>query len=493
MELTPAPRRARLAAPTALIAGLALAPAAAASQDDAATLAPPPTYLPQGDTLWYERTGPYRVYWVRGADSVGWEGDDAAVEAHVWRAAAGDSLLGVLHRLAPGPERTIDVDTVLVDASGALRAVRGTGASWYALRDLLPPLPREPGALEAGRTWVDTLTATWSDAFGEHTYALTRAVEVWEVADSLGTRVARFRAEGMAELRITLPLDAAATVVAMLDVRGPVEETYRVDLSAGRVLARAWSARLEGDGEIRVEGDPPERLPAGMIARGTLASIGPDRARLLARPLPGADTTWATSFEDGREALHTSATAEGRTVGGHALAGGVVSTVELRLERDRLGEVRWLRTAPGQPSREVHLGSPSGGMGVGAIVPPLEVEGLGYWIPGHEELLVPLAVALPVDSVGRRVAVWSVPDERWVEADLLLLERDGVVLAVFTFDRPLPVLSLLVEDGRILYVERGTDGERGPLPGTPQRDYVDDLVRSFLEARPPPPLPDRRS
>ncbi|HSM36849.1 MAG TPA: hypothetical protein VK837_10670 [Longimicrobiales bacterium] len=470
-------------------------PVPAHAQDTAAGPTPPPAYRAQRDTLWYERSAPYRLYWLRGADSIGWAGDDASVEAHVWGPARGDSLLGSVVRHALGPDRTVSVDSVVVDRGGALLGFRGAAAGRYDLRDPLPPLPTGAGPVEPGRTWVDTMVAAWTDAAGDHAYSLTRRVEVWQVTDTLGARVARLRAEGTARLRTAIPLDDLGSARATLDVRGPVEETYRVDLTAGRLLSRAWNARLEGTGEIRVPGERTETLPAGMTASVTLSAIGPDRALALARPLVGADTTWAVSFEDGRETLHTSTITEDSIVGGQARAGGVVSTVELVDAGVGMGRLRWLRTAPGQPVREIRLGAPASAADGGAVAPPppLEVAGLGYWVPGHEELLVPLAAALPIDSVGRRIAVWSVPDEAWVEGDALLLERGQVVLAVFTFDRPLPVLSLLIERGELLYVERGTEGERGPLPGTPQRDYVDELVRAFTADRPPPPPRDRRS
>jgi hypothetical protein len=484
--LSAGPRLGLALVAAALTVGVGPAPLHA-QEGDAAPPAPP-AYRAQRDTLWYERSAPYRLYWLRGGDSIGWDGDDASVDAHVWGPARGDSLLGSLIRRALGPDRTVSVDSVVVDRGGALLRFHGLGAGRYDLRDPLPPLPTDSGPVEPGRTWVDTMVATWTDATGDHAYALTRRVEVWQVDDSLGVRVARLRAEGTARLRTAIPLDDLGSARATLDVRGPVEETYRVDLTAGRLLSRAWSARLEGTGEIRIPGERTETLPAGMIASATLSAIGPDRALALARPLVGADTTWAVSFEDGRETLHTSTITEDSIVGGQARAGGVVSTVELVDAGVGMGRLRWLRTAPGQPVREIRLGAPAS-----APPPPVEVAGLGYWVPGHEELLVPLAAAMPVDSVGRRVAVWSVPDEAWVEGDVLLLERGEVVLAVFTFDRPLPVLSLLIERGELLYVERGTEGERGPLPGTPQRDYVDELVRAFTADRPPRPPADRRS
>lgn len=468
--------------------------ARAAAQEPPGQAPPPATeYRAPADTVWYERTRPHHVYWLRGADTLGWHGVEAAVEAHVWTRSARDTLAGTVLRVTLDADRRIEEDSVVAAPSGRVRSIRGPGAGSPWSRDLLPPLPADGRAVAAGDAWSDTLATAWSDAAGHHRFDLVRRLEVWAIEPGTPGRVARIRAEGDVVLHTAFVLEGLDPVVTTVAVRGPVEETFRVDLDAGILVSRDWSMRLEGTGTIGAPGGAGETLPAGLAASGALRRIDAERAGVLTRALPGGDTTYATVFEDARETLHTAELGDGRIEGGRAGDGGEVSTVELLRPGTERASLRWLLSAPGQPVHEVRVGSDMDAT-AGPSPAPAGLDGRAFWIPGHEELLVPLALTLPLDSVARRVAVWSVPDRAWIEGDALLLELDGVTLAVFTFDPPLPVLSLLVdEDGRLLYVERGSEGERAPPAGTPARDRVDELVAAFTAIRPRPPPRGQRS
>lgn len=475
---------------------LAAAPGSARAAAQEPTEPPPSPateYRAPADTVWYERTRPHHVYWLRGADTLGWRGVEAAVEAHVWTRPAPDKLAGTVLRTALDSQRGVEEDTIVAAPWGRVRSIRGPGAGSPWPRDLLPPLPVDGRAVAAGDAWSDTLAAAWSDQAGHHRFDLARRLEVWAIEPGAAGRVARIRAEGEVLLHTAFVLEGLDSVVTTVALRGPVEETFRVDLDAGVLLSRDWSMRLDGTGTIGTPDSAGEALPAGLAASGTLRRIDGERAAVLARPLPGTDTTYATVFEDARVTLHTAEIRGGRIDGGRAGEGGDVSTVELLRPGTERASLRWLRSAPGEPVGEVRVGAWPGGA-EGTSPAPEGVDGRAFWIPGHEELLVPLALTLPLDSVARRVAVWSVPERAWIEGDALLLELEGVTLAVFTFDPPLPVLSLLVdEDGRLLYVERGSEGERAPPAGTPARDRVDELVEAFTAIRPRPPPRGQRS
>lgn len=486
LRAVPAVAVALATAPTSARAVAAQEPAGRAPSTRAEYRAP-------ADTVWYERIRPHRVYWLRGADSLGWRGVEASVEAHVWSSVAADTLTGTVLRIALDADRGVEEDTVTAMSWGRVRSIRGAGAGSPWSRDLLPPLPEDGRDIAPGDAWSDTLATAWSDAAGDHRFDVVRRLEVWAIEPGAPGRVARIRAEGDVVLHTTFVLEGLDPVLTTVALRGPVEETLRVDLDAGILLSRDWSMRLEGTGTIGVPDSAGETLPAGLVASGTLRRIDGERAGVLARALPGADTTYATVFEDGRVTLHTMGIEPGRIEGGRAGDGGDVSTVELLRPGTERASLRWLRSAPGEPVGEVRVGAWPG-VTEGTSPAPEDIDGRAFWIPGHEELLVPLALTLPLDSVARRVAVWNVPDREWIEGDAFLLELEGVTLAVFTFDPPLPVLSLLVEeDGRLLYVERGSEGERAPPPGTPARDRVDELVAGFTAIRPRPPPRGRRS
>ncbi|MEN8373943.1 MAG: hypothetical protein ABFS34_00685 [Gemmatimonadota bacterium] len=470
----------------------------AAAQEAEPASNPSAAYLPQADTLWYEKTNPFRLYWVRGADTLGWSGDNAAVEAHVWTRAPPAALSGIVAQHALDAAREVKEDTFLVAPTGRVLSINGPGAGPDGRWDLLPPLPGDTSALVPGAVWRDSLSQTWEDEHGSHRYAVTRRLEVWEVSDSLGGRIARIRSEGEVDYRDAFLVDSALGLVTTMAVSGPVEETFLVDVAAGRMVSRSWSMRLLGSGTIRAPGEPTETLPAGLISRQTLRLTSADRAALLARPLPGRDTTFALSFADGRSALHTAATADSLIVGGQALTGGRVSTVELRLSGAVPEQIVWRMSAPLEATREVILTVAEGAIAdeVGApLVPPPSVAVWGFWLEGHEELLTPLAFTLPVDSVSRRFAVWDLANEGWLEGEALILDLEGSMLAVFAFDGPLPVLSVLVSPGgELLYAERGTEGERAPPPGGEKRAMVEELLRRFTDRQEvEPAAPGRRS
>ncbi len=356
------------------------------------------------------------------------------------------------------------------------------------------PLPEGPGALAPGDRWADTLTLTWSDDRGDHRYAVARALEVWDVRDSLGIRVVRVRSEAEVALRAAFVVDSLSGVTTTLDVRGPAEETFLFDRTRGRLLQRTWSMHLRGTGTVRVPGESVDTLPAGLVSEFRMTAATPERARMLARPLVGRDTTYAVSFGDASVVTHTASVAPTRVVGAWSAPSGVVSTVRLALERGVPTRLTWLRTAPLSPDRALTLvASEAGPLGAGARPDPSRP--WAFWADGHEELLVPLTLSLPADSVPRPVALWAVERDRWLEGEALVLEVEGHTLCVVTLDELEPILSVLVApDGELLYAERGTEAERAPAPGTEKRDFVEGLIRRFTERQDEPSHdPGRRS
>ena len=71
--------RIALAIPVATLSLAALAPAAPAQSRPVAR------YLVAPDTLRYELDNPYRMYWMRGADTLGDPRHEHSVETHQWR------------------------------------------------------------------------------------------------------------------------------------------------------------------------------------------------------------------------------------------------------------------------------------------------------------------------------------------------------------------------------------------------------------------------
>lgn len=454
-------------------------------------------YAVQPDTLWYESENPFRLYWVRGADSLGWSGANSGAQAHVW-SGRGDTLRVEVTEFALDAAREEAADTFAVSSSGRVLGIDGPGARPDGRWDLLLRLPEDGRQLVPGATWSDTLARSWSDEHGDHLYSVTRTLEVWEVLDSIGARLARVHSEAEVAMRVAFVVDSTTSVVTTMDVRGPAEETFLFDLSGGRLVERTSAMHLRGTGTIDVPGEALDTLPAGLMSELTLTASTPERARRLARPLPGADTTYAQSFVDESIVTHTAGVGPEGIVGGWAAQTGEVSSVALSLEGAAPTRLSWLLTAPLRRDLEVQVRASRSGprSASGDVVPPPEpAEAWAFWVDGHEELLVPMALTLPVDSVPRAVALWDVEAADWLEAEALVLELEGHTLCVVTRSDDLPVLSVLVSsEGELLYAERGAQGERAPLEGSAKRDLVEGLIRRFTDRRDQPARdPGRRS
>ncbi len=454
-------------------------------RDSVAPREPAPAYAVQPDTLWYESANPFRLYWVRGQDSLGWGGANAGAEAHVWSERA-DTLRVEVTEFTLDAARREDADTFAVSRAGRVLDIRGPGARPDGRWDLLLPLP-DDGRLVAGATWRDSLARTWSDEHGAHLYSVARSLEVREVLDTVGARLARVHAESEVALRSAFVVDSASSVVTTIDVRGPAQETFLFDLAAGRLVERTWAMHLRGSGTIDVPGEAVDTVPAGLISEFTLAASTPERVRRLARPLPGADTTYTVSYLDEAVVTHTAGITPDGVVGGWAAPSGEVSSGPLTLDWPTPTRLSWLLTEPLQPDLGVDLlAAPSGPKNTAGDVahPPDAAEAWAFWLDGHEELLVPMALTLPVDSVPRMVALWDVEAARWLEAEALVLDLEGHTLCVVTPRQELPVVSIIVApDGELLYAELGAEAERAPAAGTAKRDFVEGLIRRFTGGR----------
>ena len=493
------PRAAVVRAASACALGACLLPAggSALQEPPASPAGPSAAYEVQPDTLWYESRNPFRLYWVRGADSLGWGGENSGAEAHLW-VAGSDTLRLELTRFALDALREVTEDTFVVSRFGKVLEIHGPGARPDGRWDLLLPLPVDARPLVPGATWRDSLVRTWSDERGDHLYSVVRSLEVWEVADSAGERLARVRSEGEAAMRAAFVVDSATRLVTTLDVRGPIEETFQFDLASGRLVERTWAMHLRGTGVLEVPGEAVDTLPAGLVSEHTLTRSSPERVRSLARPLPGRDTTYAVRFGDASVVAHTAGIAPKLVEGAWADPNGEVSSVTLTLDDGAPVRLSRLLTAPLRPIVEVEVRASAAGPydDAGAIIEaPAAAEAWAFWVDGHEELLVPMALSLSADSLARPVALWDIEAGRWLEGEGLVLDLEGHTLCVITLEGEFPVLSVLVApDGELLYAERGSQGERAPLAGSAKRNLVEGLIRRFTDRQGPAQRdPGRRS
>jgi hypothetical protein len=164
----------------ALLALLAAAPAAAQAR-----------YLPQADTLYYESLNPYRMYFVRGGDTLGPSVRSFSVQRQVWR-ASGDGLR-VDQRLdnlqVHGSVRS---EVFELTPRGVVRSIDGVRDPAKGQLHLVLRLPAD-GDLRPGRVWHDTIDHVVPGPGGDYAYQAVRALRVERMADTLGGRMAVVR------------------------------------------------------------------------------------------------------------------------------------------------------------------------------------------------------------------------------------------------------------------------------------------------------------
>ena len=212
--------------PLLLLAALAAAPAAAQ-----------PRYRPQADTLYYESLNPYRMYVVRGADTLGGPVRSYSVQRQVWRAAGG-VLTAQMHsqplavRSTPREARVLEVTPL-----GQVLTEDGEANKAFGQYDAFLRLPAD-GDLREGRVWHDTLSQVVPVPGGEYAFQTWRELRVERIADTLGSRVAVVRGTGTLRFRLTFPAGAENGGGWWMDVSGPVHETFLFDVRNGRMPAR---------------------------------------------------------------------------------------------------------------------------------------------------------------------------------------------------------------------------------------------------------------
>lgn len=224
-------------------------------------------YLPATDTLRYLSENTYRMFFVRGSDTLGTPATTRTSETRTVAADPRGLAMRVRLESVDGTPFSRD-ETYTVSSDGRLLAVGGRpAASVHGARvDLLPRLPRRARALVAGLTWTDTVSATGREPYGDTAYDVTRRYLVRRVFDSTGVALAELAAEGTMHLRQGGWADQAQTQAWWQDVSGSVTETVLFDLRRGAV----WSSRsvmlLRGTGGAT--GAPS--MPSGLNSTVTL-------------------------------------------------------------------------------------------------------------------------------------------------------------------------------------------------------------------------------
>ena len=112
-------------------------------------------YRAQPDTLFYRIVNDYRIWLVRGGDTLGAPVREVGVERQLWK-AAGPELAVLRLRTGLDVRRQTRRDSLAVAPLGRVAAIDGDTNAPRGEYDLVPRFPR-PLPLAAGAAWSDTL------------------------------------------------------------------------------------------------------------------------------------------------------------------------------------------------------------------------------------------------------------------------------------------------------------------------------------------------
>jgi hypothetical protein len=439
----------------------------------------PTRYRAQAGPLLYETTNPYHMYWVRGADTIGRPWRERSVERQEW-SAAGPELRVLIKGHSFDVEGEERADTFLVTAAGRVRQVNGKAPGLNTQVDLVPFFPTTP--LVPGTRWRDTLAATTDGPAGSHRFEVIRDYSVARVTDSARMRIAEVTATGTVHYRDGWWSDSAAGSYSWLDVAGPMEESFRVDLTTGRILERRWRMDLVGTGGRPREGGGTDTLPAGLRSASTDRLIDPTRMAVIDPVLPGADTSWTvqegailrhtvsrggdsvassmtrndglvgiarTRFRDGRPETYTSVWVDSI---------GTVTTDTIRVDRRGLR----LKTVGGRDT---------------LVAPPTSIWGIADY--AMQEHLVPVLLSLDEDFSEAPFAIYRPVARHWDTGSVTFVPRGGAVIITIQMQgAEKPQYLLLTEDGDLLYAENSDPkgAQRVPMVGSARRARLEQLL-----------------
>lgn len=458
---------------------LAATPALPALPVIPALSAQAPELHPPRDPAWYQGIESQTLYFVRGSDTTRMTGTAPRIARLVWVPSShGDAL--VVTTTALDVHRAVTTDTLRLDQHGNVVAVAPDSASVRDRYALFLRLPVPPGALDSGATWGDTLAPGWPAPGTRSLSARITGYRIVGAADTLGTSATVVVVDGVARYRQSDWVDAGAGTTYQVDATGPMHETWWLDPKRGELLARRRELELTGVGVVPAA-EGVDTIPVGVSADDAWGRIAPERAHVLARPLPGRDTSWTVT--SGPILLHT-VNAVGQAIeSGLAANNGSVGTALVETAGATPVQYQALWTAPGATDTSalvmvhgdtLHL---TGTRTHSWPVPPMP------WAitdDGMEEQLIPVLRTL-ADSQSVVLPVFRPRTARWDTVTALARYiPGGARLFVLSHGAPDTRVAILVDStGALLTVEKATDPPSRRLPpvGSTRRIQLDQLFK----------------
>lgn len=221
-------------------------------------------YAATRSPLEYVTGNDYMLWFLQGADTVGQPVSTQNKETHRYSGAG--ELLDVDVRLEGIDMPFESRQTMKIRRTGRIVEVDGTpvGELESARVDFLPRIP-VTGALEAGRTWIDTVSSSGTQPCGETNYRARRAYRVVGPAEVEGMSAVLLVAEGSLALRQGGWQSEQQGVFWWQEVEGPVVDSVWFALE-GHVIKDITSMDLTGTGGFG-NGDQQTEMASGLRSR----------------------------------------------------------------------------------------------------------------------------------------------------------------------------------------------------------------------------------
>jgi hypothetical protein len=206
-------------------------------------------YRPSGDTLRFESTNTYQMFFVRGADTLGEPITTRTLELQHFASVNGALSVWVRLQSLEGNSFSRE-DTYTVTTSGRVltEGGRSVDATPHARVDLLPRLPDPAVPFNVGARWVDTVGVAREEAYGATRYSVAREWRVTRMVDTMGTSAALLVAQGTMRLRQGGWQDSIQGIVWWQEATGPVVDSAWFDTRNGALLADVTLMNLAGTG-----------------------------------------------------------------------------------------------------------------------------------------------------------------------------------------------------------------------------------------------------
>jgi hypothetical protein len=292
----------------------------------------------------------------------------------------------------------------------------------------------------------------------------------------------------------TFHADSSSTIaqrVFWLEVSGPVKETHWFDMRAGRIVSNFATARLAGWGTIPNGNGGLDTLPAGVTLDLKDRTISGERARMLARAMPGRDSTVTTNAQ-GVLFVHTMQHVGDEIDAGLARPDGWVRTASERYAggRPMSYDAVWSDTSVRCCTvRHVERHGDSllvrrDGRDTTIAVPAVT------WAIGdamNQEMLLPVLLTIPRDNVTHPLAVYRPYDGKWTVWQTQIRETEGVyVIRMMMSPQDPEEILVASKAGELLFAEQPRAREpwtRMPPRGSVRRAALEGLLKRLTPVK----------